>query len=245
MAMRVFYSFSNHGNSGNTMEQVDKKINEQYNEQITICDIKESRETNLLNKIFDMIDNCDLFVCDLTPDKLVQNDYDDNKTEYWSPNVMIELGYAMAKQNKLNIVLFVDNKVKIPSMLRGVYYEKFLEENASSDDIFEYIVNNYNEVYTKEKNYSFFDYELSFASLNCITQLLDVKTLKFYHIHYDPKGIDDSQIKLFSTGNDRYINIKTKKLHLNNKTMCLSYNKELYDEIKHIELLIKLEQMKK
>ena len=59
------------------------------------------------------------------------------------------------------------------------------------------------------------------------------------------KECNQAVILFFCNGGyPRKLNIITKKLYLKNKTICLSNFENLYNELKHIELIINFEFIK-
>ena len=61
-------------------------------------------KNNLLEEIKNYINDADIYVCDITPDYILNN------IPLHNPNVMLELGYALDKFNK-NIILISNEKI--------------------------------------------------------------------------------------------------------------------------------------
>ena len=141
-----------------------------------------------------------------------------------------------------NIILIQNSSSlsKIPSLLQGFYILNYdlTDENyhlTITDKIKEYIKNiesQNNDFYIK------FKYKITEKSKCIINQLLDIQYFKNYEIIYNNKH---QFLIIYKNNIRRQINIKTKLLELKNKTICLSYYTDLYNELKHIELLISLE----
>lgn len=103
MKLRVFYSWQsdlpNKTNRGYIGNCIDKAIKEIYrkNNNISECivDVDSRDETgmpDLVNNIFSKIDQCDIFISDIT---VINSETKFRKTP--NPNVLIELGYASSK----------------------------------------------------------------------------------------------------------------------------------------------------
>ena len=129
--MSVFYSYSNHRETTvETFNFVADKLD-------YIIDVDRTDEQNshqLLDKINNHIASSIIFVCDITPD-IKQED-----KEYASPNVMLELGYALNIFGKSNIIILINEHVSecIPSMLNGFTITKY---NSSEENYQEEIIN--------------------------------------------------------------------------------------------------------
>lgn len=115
--IKVFVAHSTHGGDDGA---VYKKISEHYENSnvLKIIDVDNSNEEFVLNKITNNIDDCDLFVADLTSEILIN---DDNKYSLVNSNVMFEVGYAYAKNKKSIYILNEDkNKIILPSLLSNL-----------------------------------------------------------------------------------------------------------------------------
>jgi predicted nucleotide-binding protein len=88
----------------------------------------------MLHKIMEHIDSADIFVCDMTPDHVLNE-----KIPLPNPNAMIELGYRLSKFLYSNIILLLDEKItkEVPSMLKGfnITYYNSSKENYHVDII--------------------------------------------------------------------------------------------------------------
>ena len=91
---KIFYAFSNDGVWQRELyESMSKKLEEQ---SVEIIDVeKQFGAFKLDDNIFQQINECDLFIADITPEKK-----DDNNKPIFNPNVMIELGYALANKDE-------------------------------------------------------------------------------------------------------------------------------------------------
>ena len=77
-------------------------------------------KNNFLEEIKNHINDADIYVCNITPDYILNN------IPLHNPNVMLELGYALDKFNK-NIILISNDKITkiIPSIINDfeiLYY---------------------------------------------------------------------------------------------------------------------------
>lgn len=103
MKLRVFYSWqsdlpnnTNRGYIGNCIDKALKEIyrkNNNISEYVIDTDSRyETGTPDLVNNIFSKIDQCDIFIADIT---IINLDTRFRKTP--NPNVLIELGYASSK----------------------------------------------------------------------------------------------------------------------------------------------------
>ena len=85
--MSVFYSYST---NRETTRDTYIKISEKLPNLIIDVDRNDKQNSSqLLTKIINHIESASVFVCDVTPDISCE------QLEYPSPNVMLELGYAL------------------------------------------------------------------------------------------------------------------------------------------------------
>ncbi len=266
--IKIFYSYSNHNEcSVNTYLHVCQYF-EKNNETIEIIDVDNTDNDNnilLLNKIQTHIDCSNIFICDVTPDYLINqttneiynysnsDNYNynislDEVEQYYNklysilnPNVSIELGYALSNNKENNIILIQNTLLynKLPSLIQGMYLLKY---NSSEKDYHNIIIEKINEyiknlIINNNNKYYKFKYNLSEKSQYIINQLLDIQYFKNYDIIYNDKY---KFLNIYKNNSKRQINITTKIFNLKNKDICLSYYPELYDELKHIELLINI-----
>ena len=117
--MSVFYAYSN--NRDETRISY-KKVCNNIDNIIDVCNNDPNNSHQLLNKIKNYIKTTDIFVCDITPNYMI-NDI----ISLPNPNAMIELGYALRYFENSNIILLLNKKIcdKISSILSGfelLYY---------------------------------------------------------------------------------------------------------------------------
>jgi len=242
--MSVFYAHSTFRESiWQTFEKICDSVDKNKAE---IIDVEENNNSILLDKIKESIDNCELFVCDITPDYI-----DNNGNAFVNANVMLEFGYAINKMDKNNILILLDTNItkKRPSLIEAYHYVEYTYDNNDNnyhkhilDEIYKRLENEENK-YTNSNGWKNFDYELSDRFLEIIEPLTGV-LIKEYYVRINNK-IKKMVILLTCNGYSRIINIETKKLQIKNKIICLSLNKELYDELKHIEMIINLREFTK
>ena len=231
--MSVFYAYSN--NRSETLMTYKKVC-----EKIDNIDNNDSNNSHqLLTKIKNHIKTADIFVCDITPDYIINEKEQELKHIVLpNPNVMLELGYALEYFESNNIILLLNESISknIPSMLSGfeiLYYNNLNEEYYL--DIVEKIKSNVNNYKLKE-GWSNFKYQLSDKFINSLEGILDIKPIN-YVIRIN-KEINQAVI-LFQHNKGK-INIISKKLQLKDKEICLSNYDNLYNEIQHLELIINL-----
>jgi hypothetical protein len=234
---KVFYGYSNNRDeSRSTYEKICDKIGD----IIIDVDFNDKDNSNqLLDKIKRHIDSADIFVCDVTPDYLIQ----DNKIPLPNPNAMVELGYALSKFEGGNIILLLDKKItkEVPSMLKGfniTYYDSSGENYHT--DIVEKInenIKNLTEYNKTEKGWIAFDYKLSDKFTILLQKIINIP-FDTYVIRIN-KTINQAVV-LFQHKNKNMIkiNVNTKKITAKNKEICVSFYDDLYRELQHLELII-------
>ena len=233
--MSVFYAYSNNRDETRITYE---KVCDNVDNIIDVCNSDPNNSHQLLNKIKNHIKTADIFVCDITPDYIIND-----TISLPNPNAMIELGYALRYFENSNIILLLNEKIsKIkPSMLSG-----FEITNYNSDDtdyylnIVDKIKNNVNN-YKSNDGWKTFDYSLSQRFITSLQGIIDINLID-YTIRINNK-INQAVI-LFPCKKDdiRKINIISKKLILTNKEICLSKYDNLYNELQHMELIINLKK---
>jgi hypothetical protein len=153
------------------------------------------------------------------------------------------------KHMKIYVIILLDTKItkKRPSLIEGCNYENY-EYDDNDKEYFCHIINkiysvveNTNE-YSNDNGWDTFIYELPGRILDAIEQLAGV-SVKDYKIRFN-NTYKKMVILIISNGYNRIINIETKKMQIKDKIICLSTNKEIYDELKHLELIINLREFK-
>ena len=125
---KIFYTHSS--NEEDTIYKTFKNICDSIDkDNKIIINVNNSKEALLIDAITDSINDCDLFICDITPDY----EYFDNILV--NSNVMFELGYAYKNILKENIIILLDeNKTKKrPSILEGYLYTAYLYDSENID----------------------------------------------------------------------------------------------------------------
>lgn len=260
--IKIFYSYSNHNKSVQDIYSNVCQYFENNSENIEIIDVDNADNVNnilLLGKIQTHINSANIFICDITPDYSINqttnelfsdnNKYnipiDELETYYnklyyvINPNVSIELGYALSNLQENNIILIQNDSSsnKTPSLIHGMYLLKYNSFEDVICKIKEY-AQNININYDNHSIYKKFKYKLTEKSKHIINQLLDIQYFKNYEIIFNDKY---KFLVLYKNNSSRQINITTKTFNLKTKDMCLSYYPELYEELKHIEILINFE----
>ena len=226
--IKIFYSRStNCGTVNDTFEKIFDYF-KNNNNKIQIINVDDNTNLLLLDKIKDSINEADFFICDLTPDG--ENIY--------SPNVMIELGYALSIIPSSEIICILDtSKSKNnPSIISNIYYNSYEYEDDS-----DYYMDIVEIIDSKIKNYEgnkWFDFKYPLSNIikNYITNVLNIDYIKYFiRINKEIKQC----VILFEKDNEEKIkiNIIKKKLYINKKEIDLSNYKEIYDELKHLEII--------
>lgn len=232
--MSVFYSYSNNCDSiANTYELIYNDLSD------CIIDVDINNKTNeldLFKKIKAHIDSADIFVCDITPDHIFND-----KIPLVNPNVMLELSYALEKYVNSDIILLFDTSKKypfiVPSLLDGYYVTTYNSTHQDyKDDIIQTIKDYLDKKIqrTNKNGWVTFNYNLPDVFLaNSLINLTD------YIIRYN-REIKKCVI-LFKLNNTyiKKIDVMKKQIFINNKAECLSKYNILFDEIKHLEIIIR------
>ena len=223
--IKIFYSRST--NCG-TVNETFEKICNYFESNIKIINVDINKNLLLLDKIKDSINEADFFICDLTPDG--ENIY--------SPNVMIELGYALSIIPSSEIIFILDTSKSEnnPSIINNVYYNSYeYEENS------DYYMDIVKLIEDKIKNYDgnkwkIIRYELPDIITKYINNVFNINFIK-YDICVTP---NKNKVIIFFVVKSQQtvrINIITKKLYIDTKEIDLSNYKEIYDELKHLEII--------
>jgi len=234
--MSIFYAYSNNTDESRmTYDKVCKKLD---NIIIDVCNNDKNNSHQLLNKIKNHIKSADIFVCDITPDWILNDN-----VSLPNPNVMIELGFALQYFEKSNIILLLNEKISkiIPSLLSG--FDLFYYNSDDTDyylNIVEKIESNNNNNYKSNDGWKTFNYQLSDKFITSLQGIIDI-TLGVIDYTIRINNKINQAVILFpcNDGYTRKINIVTKKLILKNKEICLSNYDNLYSELQHLELIIK------
>jgi hypothetical protein len=233
--MTIFYAYSN--NRDETI-MTYYKVCENLDNIIDVDNNDLNNSHQLLDKIKNHIKSADIFVCDITPDYILNDN-----VSLPNPNAMIELGYALQYFENSNIILLLNEKISknIPSMISGfeiTYYNTDVTNYYL--DIVEKIKSNINNYYVESnEGWKTFNYQLSQNFITTLQGIIDIIIIDYIiRINYN---INQAVI-LFPCNKSytRKININSKKLILKNKEICFSNYNNLYNELQHLELIIKL-----
>jgi len=231
--MSIFYAYSN--NRPETKITYDKVCEKIDNIIIDVCNNDINNSHQLLNKIKNHIKSADIFVCDITPDYILNDN-----VSLPNPNTMIELGYALQYFENSNIILLLNEKISrnIPSMLTGFdlfYYNT--DETEYYLNIVEKIESNINN-YKSNDDWKSFNYPLSKKFITSLQGIIDINS-NDYNIRINNKINQAVILFQCNEGSTIKINVISKKLILKNKEICLSNYDNLYNELQHLELIIK------
>ena len=164
---KIFYSSSTNSDPASNMKELI------LNKKDNILDIDDYSKPYILEKILNTINDSNIFVCDITP----------NNTQDYSPNVMIELGYAINKLGLSNILIIyhkTDNfKKHNISMLDGIEYITYDDFNDCDVEMIIGKIEEIEKKYTIDKTdklrYDLLDHKLSERSYNILATILDVR----------------------------------------------------------------------
>lgn len=228
--MSIFYSYSNHKDtSSDTFHKISKKITNIIDTDNP--DINNSNE--LLDKILNHLENSDLFICDMTPDNIIED------KPIYNPNVILELGYALKIFRKSNIIIILNTfcYTTLPSMLNGFYILNYDSRDKNYENvIIKEIKARQNNMKEYNKDWITKKYNLSERFINNVKILLDVKMIN-YNIRVHKKNKQVVILFHCNGGYNRILNVINKQLIMKKKEICLSNYKEIYDEINHLELI--------
>jgi len=227
--VKIFYSYSNHNdNSVSLFNELSIYFNKD-NEIIT--DVDNNKDKLLLPNIIKHIESSDIFICDITPDNI-----DSEKNPIFNPNVMFELGNAYNYFNEDNILFLLNTTFSKdrPSLLEGIKYEEYQNNDEAYYEMIkeriEKMIENNN---SKWKNII---YLLPDVILKYINNIFNINFIK-YDIGVNP---NKNKVIIFFVVKSKQtvrINIITKKLYIDTKEIDLSNYKEIYDELKHLEII--------
>ena len=227
--VKIFYSYSNHNDSKNLFDKMSDDFNKD-NEIIT--DVDNNKDKLLLPNIIKHIESSDIFICDITPDNIDS----DNKPIYNS-NVMFELGNAYNYFNEDNILFLLNttSSKDRPSLLEGIKYEEYKNDEEAYYDMIKEKIEKMIEN-NKSQKWIIIRYELPYIIIKYINNVFNIDFIK-YDICISP---EKNRVIIFFVLKSKQkvrINIITKKLYIDTKEIDLSNYKEIYDELKHLEII--------
>lgn len=230
--VKIFYAHSTNCDSNNaTFENIFDIINK--NNEI-IWDVDKNKNLLLINAVTELINDSDLFICDITPDDLL------NGKPLVNSNVMLELGYALQVIPEDRIIIILNEEIcKVrPSIIEGIKYQPYYYDENNTDycnDIVNIINNKVDEINKQYGKWKLVKYKLSNRFIYLINNLIGIKK-STYFIKMNPNNTN--AFIIFENDKDTYmLNILNRTLKINDKTINLEDNKELFDELRHIELL--------
>jgi nucleoside 2-deoxyribosyltransferase len=146
--IKIFYAFSNNDDMEIQRKLYDGifvKLNNTH--KYYVYDTEENSENQngiyrIDQGIFNKIDECDLFIADVTPESAIDSENIDGKgviTRYkYNPNMMCELGYALAKLKPEQIITFYNTEkidpVDLPFNIKTLKMKKYSAENNEEID---------------------------------------------------------------------------------------------------------------
>jgi hypothetical protein len=237
--IKIFYSSSTKNDLVNSFaEKIEEKL--RNNDKCIVLNIDYNSGANeLLNLVKKNIKDCNIFLCDITADT-------NNNSNLYIPihnaNVMLELGYAIHTKTLDSIMIIMNKSItkEKPSLLNGLYYDEY----ENTDDYIEIIYEKLEKLikYKYENNNIFepIEYELGQNFYKALDPILKLK-YKDYQIYKNKKT---NKIFIYidaHLGYPRYIDVASKTLTVyNNKKediIDLSCIKEIYDDLKHLEIV--------
>jgi hypothetical protein len=228
--VKIFYSYSNYSDDSKSL--FNKLCNYFNKNNEIITDVDNNKDKLLLNNIIKHIESSDIFICDIS----IENK-DGNDRYTFNPNVMYELGFAYNYFNEDNMLILLNTTVSNnrPSLLEGIKYEEYKNEDMYFETIKERIKYMIDKV-TLYNKWETVIYILPDIILKYIKNVFNINIIG-YNIKINPEN--NKIIIFFNTDNKQSvrINIITKKLYIDNKEIYLYDYKEIYKELKHIEII--------
>jgi hypothetical protein len=241
--LKIFYAHSNHnGINFATYDLVSNNAN-----IIDVCFNDNKNSNYILDKIKNHIIDADIFICDITPDY----EYDD-KT-FINSNVMLELGFAMNYFDNNNLIFICnsnnqsdidsnDHKLmqnKIPSLLHG-YEITYYTYDSNNNNYIDVIIDKINDTITNyRKNNTKWtltnSYSLNKHLIDLIQDIFKIE-ISYYKIKISKKN--KKIIIIFNDNINTRLNITRKIMIINDKDYQLYEYKDLYEEVKHLEIIL-------
>jgi hypothetical protein len=236
--LKIFYAHSNHNDINfATYDLVSNNTN-----IIDVCFSDNDNSNYIFDKIKNHIINADIFVCDITPD------YEYDGWTVINSNVMLELGFANNYFDKNNLIFLCNNidsndhktmQNKIPSLLHG-YEITYYTYDSNNSDYIDVIIDKINDIV---KNYRINNtkwtlinsYSLNKNLINLIQNIFKMSILH-YKIKISKKN--KKIIIIFNDNINTRLNITRKIMIINDEEHQLYEYKDLYDEVKHLEIIL-------
>lgn len=244
MSFYIFYSFSNKGLFQRKIyEKLSEKV-EQYG--ITIIDVDNySGCYDIDNKIFSKITKCDLFIVDITPESI-----DNNNKYVFNPNIMLELGFALAHKFEEQIIILYNGERIKPEETPFIINKKHMHEYNIT---YENDINDFIEDITKDDDSLIFSHLKNLINFDDDDKWIDVDYIFDNDTYTTLKKIlntTDIKIKI-NKEKKRIIIVSTSKSNKKfidvNKRCCknIDYSREILinDMLKHIEIIITLKHL--
>jgi hypothetical protein len=236
---RVFYAHSSSGPASDMFIKVRDYIKEKkYRIDIVDVDCGDD-SSNKDDMMIAEIGGCDLFVADITTNKLDI----DNKPAYNS-NVMIEIGYALRALKKERIMMIHEEKSfddkKIPFFIRNRHIEPYEFDDIES--VVDNIRHRASQIRKTEKIDEWRELSRQYPRLFYIT-LKDIAR-SFFHVRINRLrtlvNTDTNKVYIIaymSNTTQFHINVTERLAHNAKYRFDLSVNSIVNDELKHTELL--------
>jgi hypothetical protein len=235
--LKIFYAHSNHNDINlATYDLVCNNTN-----IIDVCFNDNKNSNYMFSKIKNHIINADIFICDITPDYEYEN---------WiviNPNVMLELGFAMNYFEKNNLIFLCNSNNKSDinsnnhklSLLHGyeiIYYTYDSNNNDYIDVIIDKINDTINNYRKNNKQWTLINsYSLNKNLMIVIQDIFPIE-ISYYKIKISKKN--KKIIIIFNDNINTRLNITGKIMIINDTKHELYQYPDLYDEIKHLEIIL-------
>lgn len=238
--IKLFYAHTTHNDNIQTVH--DKICEKLGDDKFEVLDIdNENNTNNVLDRMKSLIEISDLFICDITSDVCIN---ENNKYSLVNSNVMLELGYAIAKSKEIIYLLNTEATNKtIPSFLEGMHYIDY-NNSLSIDHIVDEI--NFKAENIPKDGWESVNYKIGTKLINMITNLIDIQYIEkiVVRINKKEKRIGILCIPTGKNTKCRWIDIKNKTFTLGKTCIDLTMFKDIDDELKHLELMANLVWLK-
>lgn len=117
--MKIFYTYSTQAKYNDVVLKMHNNICNSIDKNITIVNAHGETNSNIIREL---INECDMFICDMTLDG---DSLFYNKPVHKHCNVVLELGIALQKFNKNDIIIITNNYTMSWPLISDITYIKY------------------------------------------------------------------------------------------------------------------------
>jgi len=252
MNKRIFYAYSTHeDNQTNLYDGISNALNKPNDIEVFDADYK-SGTFDLATQIYRMIDECDLFIADVTPESVIGEE--PNKKFIFNSNVMLELGYALSSKNREQLlIIYNENNIKpedMPFNIKNLHMKTYsiLSPTDLADEIERFVNPQTSEIIQclnalPKDDWEHKEYIWSSKFLLALATVMDIDYKMC--ILLCNKKLKEVTIWIGTIGKSRSIDVMNKQLSLlNGKCKDLHHIDDICNELKHIEYIAHLSWFK-